>query len=194
MTFNPEMLHIYLTGGTQNTHHDSYEFLEVVEKAMQAGITAFEYQQDDDQMLTADGRLILARRLVELGDHYSVPVIINEDKKIAERVGADGIFLQAPANIKTDLFIGARCSSLAEIRKANDYSDLSYLAYNAKYVFPNAAKLTSLTRLPVLSPNNLSLDEMPEALKMGFAGLAVDISVIDVENIQKTIEKIKSFY
>lgn len=194
MTFNPEMLHIYLIGGTQNTHHDSYEFLEVVEKAMQAGITAFEYRQDDDRMLTADGRLILARRLVELGDHYSVPVIINGDQNMAEQVEATGIFLQQPANVKTDLFVGARCTSLAEVRAANAYSMLNYLGYDAKDVFPNAAKLSSLTRLPILSPSNLGLDEMQDALKMGFDGLAVDLSTIDVENIPDTIAKIKSFY
>lgn len=45
MNFNPKMLQIYLVGGTQDTHHDSYEFLAKVEEAMQAGITAFQYRE-----------------------------------------------------------------------------------------------------------------------------------------------------
>ena len=47
MNFNPKMLQIYLVGGTQDTHHDSYEFLAKVEEAMQAGITAFQYREKD---------------------------------------------------------------------------------------------------------------------------------------------------
>ena len=61
------MLQVYLVGGTQDTHHDSYEFLAKVEEAMQAGITAFQYREKDNSTMTADARLIMARRLVEMG-------------------------------------------------------------------------------------------------------------------------------
>ncbi|MCI2031477.1 thiamine phosphate synthase, partial [Limosilactobacillus sp.] len=127
MKFDPKMLQVYLVGGTQDTHHDSYEFLAKVEEAMNAGITAFQYREKDSSTMTDAAQLIMARRLVEMGERYSVPIFIDDDVQMALRVGADGVHVgqddeqihQVIKEAANKLMIGYSCNTDAEIKEAN---------------------------------------------------------------------------
>lgn len=212
MNFNPKMLQIYLVGGTQDTHHDSYEFLAKVEEAIQAGITAFQYREKDSSTMTADARLVMARRLVEMGNRYSIPVLIDDDVQMALRVGADGVHVgqddekieQVIKEAAGKLIIGYSCNTAAEVEKANQLSAIDYLGCGP--VFETTSKvdadpvlgLTKLKELnklsthPLVAIGGLSLENIPEVLKTGVAGLSMISLVLNSKNITETIEKIKT--
>ena len=211
MNFNPKMLQIYLVGGTQDTHHDSYEFLAKVEE-MQAGITAFQYREKDNSTMTADARLIMARRLVEMGKRYSIPVLIDDDVQMALRVGADGVHVgqddeqieQVIKEAAGKLIIGYSCNTAAEVEKANHLSAIDYLGCGP--VFETTSKidadpvlgptklkeLNKLSTHPLVAIGGLSLKNIPEVLKTGVAGLSMISLVLNSENITETVEEIKA--
>ena len=211
MNFNPKMLQIYLVGGTQDTHHDSYEFLAKVEEAMQAGITAFQYREKDSSTMTADARLIMARRLVELGQHYSVPIIIDDDIQMALRVGADGVHVgqddeRVIKEAAGKLIIGYSCNTATEIKAANQLTAIDYIGCGPVFKTTSKSdadpalgldklkKLNSLSTHPLVAIGGLSLENIPAVLKTGVSGLSMISLVLNSEDITETVTKIKSLY
>ncbi|MBB1062716.1 thiamine phosphate synthase [Limosilactobacillus fastidiosus] len=214
MKFNPQMLQIYLVGGTQDTHHDSYEFLDKVEEAMQAGITAFQYREKDSSTMTADARLIMARRLVEMGKRYSIPIFIDDDVEMALRVGADGVHVgqddeqihQVIEKANGKLMIGYSCNTPAEIKAANQIPEVDYIGCGP--VFETTSKqdadpalgltqlqnLTELSTHPLVAIGGINLDNMAAVLKTGVSGLSIISMVLDSQDITSTIQQIKQLY
>ena len=179
---------------------------------MQAGITAFQYREKDSSTMTADARLVMARRLVEMGNRYSIPVLIDDDVQMALRVGADGVHVgqddekieQVIKEAADKLIIGYSCNTAAEVEKANQLSAIDYLGCGP--VFETTSKddadpvlgLTKLKELnklsthPLVAIGGLSLESIPEVLKTGVAGLSMISLVLNSKNITETIEKIKT--
>lgn len=214
MKFDSKMLQVYLVGGTQDTHHDSYEFLEKVEEAMQAGITAFQYREKDSSTMTADARLIMARRLVEMGQRYSVPVLIDDDVQLALRVGADGVHVgqddeqinKVIAEAAGKLIIGYSCNTVDEVKAANQIPEIDYLGCGP--VFETSSKadadpalgLTKLKELnelsthPLVAIGGLTMDNIAEVLETGVSGLSMISLVLGSQDITKTVKNIKKLY
>lgn len=214
MKFNPQMLQIYLVGGTQDTHHDSYEFLDKVEEAMQAGITAFQYREKDSSTMTDDARLIMARRLVEMGTRYSIPIFIDDDVEMALRVGADGVHVgqddeqihQVIKKANGKLMIGYSCNTPTEIKLANQIPEVNYIGCGP--VFKTTSKkdadpalgLTQLQKLdelsthPLVAIGGITLDNMAAVLKTGVSGLSMISMVLGSQDITSTVKKIKQLY
>ncbi|WP_251575333.1 thiamine phosphate synthase [Limosilactobacillus agrestimuris] len=214
MKFNPQMLQIYLVGGTQDTHHDSYEFLDKVEEAMQAGITAFQYREKDSSTMTDDARLIMARRLVEMGTRYSIPIFIDDDVEMALRVGADGVHVgqddeqihQVIKKANGKLMIGYSCNTPTEIKLANQIPEVNYIGCGP--VFKTTSKkdadpalgLTQLQKLdelsthPLVAIGGITLDNMATVLKTGVSGLSMISMVLGSQDITSTVKKIKQLY
>lgn len=214
MKFNSQMLQVYLVGGTQDTHNDSYEFLTKVEEAMQAGITAFQYREKGTTTLTADGRLTMARRLVEMGKRYAVPILIDDDVQLALRVGADGIHVgQKDQKIEQvinqaggQLIIGYSCNTPAEIMKANQLTAVDYVGCGPVFETISKAdadpalglaKLTELNKMsqhPLVAIGGLSKDNLQDVLKTGVIGLSMISMVLGSDNITETVTAIKRLY
>lgn len=214
MKFKPTMLQVYLVGGTQDTHHDSYEFLDKVEEAMQAGITAFQYREKDSSTMTDDARLIMARRLVEMGKRYSVPVLIDDDVQMALRVGADGVHVgqgdeqigQVIKEAAGKLLIGYSCNTATEIKAANQLAAVNYIGCGP--VFKTQSKtdadpalglarlkeLNDLSTHPLVAIGGLTKANMAEVLKTGVSGLSMISMVLNSQNITATVKEIKNLY
>ena len=154
----------------------------------------------------------MARRLVEMGNRYSIPVLIDDDVQMALRVGADGVHVgqddekieQVIKEAADKLIIGYSCNTAAEVEKANQLSAIDYLGCGP--VFETTSKvdadpvlgLTKLKELnklsthPLVAIGGLSLENIPEVLKTGVAGLSMISLVLNSKNITETIEKIKT--
>lgn len=214
MDFNSKMLQVYLIGGTQDTHHDSYEFLEKVEGAMQAGITAFQYREKDKSTMTADARLIMARRLVEMGKRYSVPIFIDDDVQMALRVGADGVHVgQSDENIQKviddvagKLMIGYSCNTEEEIQAANRIGQIDYVGCGPVFATTSKAdadpalgldklkELNTLSKHPLVAIGGLTLNNMADVLKTGVSGLAMISMVLASDDVPTVVKQIKDLY
>lgn len=154
----------------------------------------------------------MARRLVEMGNRYSIPILIDDDVQMALRVGADGVHVgqddekieQVIKEVASKLIIGYSCNTAAEVEKANQLSAIDYLGCGpvfettSKVDADSALGLTKLKELnklsthPLVAIGGLSLENIPEVLKTGVAGLSMISLVLNSKNITETIEKIKA--
>ncbi|MCI1975356.1 MAG: thiamine phosphate synthase [Limosilactobacillus sp.] len=214
MKFDPKMLQVYLVGGTQDTHHDSYEFLAKVEEAMNAGITAFQYREKDSSTMTDAAQLIMARRLVEMGERYSVPIFIDDDVQMALRVGADGVHVgqddeqihQVIKEAANKLMIGYSCNTDAEIKEANQIPEVDYIGCGP--VFKTNSKpdadpalglnkleeLNSLSSHPLVAIGGLAQDNISEVLNTGVSGLSMISMILGSQDITATVKRIRQLY
>jgi thiamine-phosphate pyrophosphorylase len=81
------MLNVYFIMGTQN----SKEPLETLEKALQAGISCFQFREKGEGCLTGTAYEAFALSCQKLCKAYNVPFIVNDDIELALKIGADGI-------------------------------------------------------------------------------------------------------
>src|SRR5699024_834891 len=63
----------------------------VLEEALKAGITAFQYREKGEHALIGKEKVALGERLRELCDTYRVPFFVNDDLELALQLEADGI-------------------------------------------------------------------------------------------------------
>ncbi|MFD1065104.1 thiamine phosphate synthase [Oceanobacillus locisalsi] len=88
MTFNRNILRKYFIMGSQNCNRDPEA---VLQEALAAGITAFQFREKGSGSLQGEEKLQLGKRLREQCREYEVPFFVNDDIEIAEELEADGI-------------------------------------------------------------------------------------------------------
>lgn len=214
MQFNSTMLHVYLVGGTQDTNHDPKLFLQKVEQAMQAGITAFQYREKGSSTLTKTDRLKMALKLRQLCDRYHIPLLIDDDLELAFQSHADGIHVgQKDQRIqdvlhktKGQLIVGYSCNTPTEIVQANQLTNVDYIGTGP--VFPTQSKadadpaigldqLQKLNRLsshPLVAIGGINQDNMAITLQTGVTGLSVISLILDDKSPQRAVQRMRSLY
>lgn len=214
MKFDPSMLKVYLIGGTQDTHHDSYAYLEKVEEAMAAGITAFQYREKSEQEIQGEAKQVLGRRVVELGHKYHVPVFVDDDVDLALKIGADGIHVgqkdeaieKVIQTADDQLMIGYSCNTAEEIKKANSLGAVDYIGCGPVFETPSKAdadpvlgteklkELNDLSKHPLVAIGGLTEDNMADTLATGVAGLAMISMVMRSDHITQTVKDLLKLY
>ncbi len=67
--------------------------LDVLEAALQGGITCFQLREKGDHSLQGNEKYLFAKKCKELCQRYNVPFIINDDVELAIALNADGIHI-----------------------------------------------------------------------------------------------------
>src|SRR5690554_3218351 len=83
-----QQLRKYFIMGSQNCDRDP---VKVLQEAVSAGITAFQYREKGDGALTGKAKLELGKQLREICASHQVPFIVNDDIELVEPLSADGI-------------------------------------------------------------------------------------------------------
>jgi len=112
----------YFIMGTINCQHNP---LDVLETALQAGITMFQLREKGEHALKGEAYEQFARQCQRLCQHYNVPFIINDDVELALKLNADGIHVgQDDLNIDSfrsraiGKIIGVSVHTIAELEQA----------------------------------------------------------------------------
>ncbi|MGY4104577.1 thiamine phosphate synthase [Ignavigranum ruoffiae] len=89
---------IYLILGSQNfpkqtKNQQMRSFINCLDQAGQAGISYFQFRDKDHSQLTPPEREQLAREAQVICQHYQIPLIIDDDLDLMERIDADGIHI-----------------------------------------------------------------------------------------------------
>lgn len=136
-----EHLKVYFIAGSTNV---SDPLPEVLQKAIDGGITIFQYREKGDGALTGEAYVTLGKELKELCNKGGIPFIVNDDVELALALGADGVHIgQEDDNVLDvrqkigDRILGVSAHTLEEARKAlQDGAD--YLGVGP--VFPTSSK------------------------------------------------------
>lgn len=140
--------------------HDSARLVERVEPVLRAGATWLQYRNK-----TADAALRAeqARLLQPLCARYGVPLIINDDWRLAAAIGADGAHLGeedgeialARAALGQRAIVGASCYDRIGLAREAVAAGASYIAFGA--FFPSATKPEARVAAPALLEEAASL-------------------------------------
>ncbi|WP_076461293.1 thiamine phosphate synthase [Limosilactobacillus caccae] len=214
MKFNSQMLQVYLVGGSQDVNHDVDQFLAKVEQALEAGITAFQYREKGKSTLTMAQRVDLGLKLRELCTRYAVPLIVDDDYRLAQQINADGVHVgQGDTDIETvstavgeQMFIGYSCNTPAEIATANKLDDVDYIGCGPVFAtsskddadpaigIDQLAALNAKSQHPLVAIGGITEDNLQEVHDSGVAGIAVISMIFQSADLVKTIAKMKALY
>ncbi|MBE9590878.1 thiamine phosphate synthase [Moraxella sp. K127] len=145
--FDKSTLSVYFVAGTQDcTHRDEptpeQRLLAVLENALQAGITCYQFREKGDNALTCPDKIKkLALDCQALCRQYGVPFVINNDVHLCLDIGADGVHVgQTDMDIhdvarlcRGRAFVGLSHSSLDEIGVSVGHDLADYLAIGAVF-------------------------------------------------------------
>lgn len=205
--FSPEQLRAYFVCGSQDV--GSRDILTVVDSALQAGITAFQFRDKGRSQLSDSARLQLGRKLHQLCEAYQVPFIVDDNVDLALALKADGIHVgqhdqkiqQVLGRVQGKMFVGLSCSTLPEVEAANQLSGVAYLGSGP--VFPTSSKadadpviglngltrIVALSKVPVVAIGGITAEQLPAIAATGTRGTAVISLLAQRDNMGATVQE-----
>ncbi|MDE5557061.1 MAG: thiamine phosphate synthase [Ruminococcus sp.] len=194
MNFNKDVFSLYAI--TDRTHLNGKSLTEAVEQAIQGGVTCVQLREKN---ISFPEYVSIAKTIREVCNKYGIPLIINDDYRVAIASGADGVHVgaddMAVADIRNhvgdNFIIGATAKTIEQALKAqSDGAD--YLGVGA--VFPSPTKknairitpeiLTEICRsveIPVVAIGGINLENVHLIKDCGQSGIAV-VSALFAQN------------
>jgi len=179
---------------------DTAHLLAQVEAALTGGAAAVQYRDKSDDVARRHEQ---ASELVALCQRYRVPLIINDDLRLADLCGADGVHLgrddgsvaKARVILGPDKFIGASCYQNLESALAAQAEGADYIAFGSFY--PSSTKpqaeradiallLAARTSIhvPIVAIGGITPANAVALLDAGADGLAVLSALFDAPDIR----------
>lgn len=129
---------------TQTDGKSCDRVIEDVKAALKGGAVVIQYRDK-----TSSDKVSLARQLLQLCKHYSVPLLINDDAALAAEIGADGVHLgkhdgeiaMARNLLGPKAIIGVSCYDDINIA-LHAVADVDYVAFGR--FFPSNSKPLAL--------------------------------------------------
>ena len=183
---------------------------EVVELAIQGGARVVQYREKH----LPEGEMIKeGRRLRKVTQKYGVPLIVNDNLRVAEAVGADGVHLgqtdtplaQARQTLGTRKIIGISVSNLEQAIQAYqegaDYLGVGpvYLNKTVTAVKPDVTQATGLdlisqvkkvVEIPVIAIGGINRENAAQVLRAGADGIAIVWAVFASPDPKKAAEEL----
>ena len=179
---------------------DTARLLAQVEAALAGGVAAVQYR---DKSTDVARRHEQASELVTLCRRFGVPLIVNDDLRLADLADADGVHLgrddgslrEARIILGSKKFVGATCYQSVDLARAAQEAGADYVAFGSFFPSPTKpdAPRASLDLLraaraaiqvPIVAIGGITLDNGLTLVEAGADSLAVLSAVFDVPDIQ----------
>lgn len=192
---------------TDRTHLNGKNLADAVEKSIQGGVTCVQLREKDISLEEYIARVVEIR---EICHKYGIPLIINDDYKVALASGADGVHVgiedtavsEIRKHVGNNFIIGATAKTVEQAQKAQaDGAD--YLGVGAVFPSPtktNAIRITpeKLTEIcnsvsiPVVAIGGISLENLHTIKDCGQSGIAVVSALFAQEDIKLSAERLRA--
>ena len=178
---------------------DTERLLAQVEAALTGGVAAVQYR---DKSADVGRRHEQASELVALCRRFGIPLIVNDDLRLADLTDADGVHLgrddgslrEARIILGKNKFIGASCYQSLELALAAQAGGADYVAFGSFFASPTkpAAPRASvdllreaapLIQLPLVAIGGITLANAAQLLDGGADCLAVLSALFDAPDI-----------
>ena len=185
-----------ITPETADTEH----LLMQVEAALAGGVAAVQYRDKSGDVARRHEQ---ASELVALCHRFNVPLIVNDDLRLADLCDADGVHLgrddaslrEARIILGKDKFVGASCYQSLELALAAQAAGADYVAFGS--FFPSPTKPAAgragldllrdaapLIHVPLVAIGGITLTNAPQLLDAGADSLAVLSALFDAPDIR----------
>jgi len=179
---------------------DTERLLMQVEAALAGGVAAVQYRDKSGDVARRHEQ---ASELVALCHRFKVPLIVNDDLRLADLCDADGVHLgrddgslrEARIILGRDKFIGASCYQSLELAQAAQAAGADYVAFGSFYASPtkpaagraDAGLLREATQhihIPIVAIGGITLASAPPLLDAGADSLAVLSALFEAPDIR----------
>lgn len=180
-----------------------------VEQALLGGCRIIQYRE---KSLPYEAKLAHAEHLKALCDEHQAMLFINDDVKLAMRLGChvhlgqeDMPLARARDILGGDAIIGATCHNSLELAEKAVLDSADYLAFGAFFpspTKPNAiqAELATLSRakqlfdLPIVAIGGITLDNCTQVIENGADMIAVISALFAPSDIQQQSERFQQHF
>ncbi|AIZ61947.1 thiamine phosphate synthase [Bacillus sp. FSL R5-0432] len=203
-----QQLSVYFIMGTANSTRQP---LDVVNEAIQGGITMFQFREKGEKALQGEEKKQLARQIQALCQEANVPFIVNDDVQLAIDLDADGVHVgQEDTNAKDvrqrigNKILGVSTHNLDEVKQAmKDGAD--YVGMGP--VYPTETKkdtrsvqgvslITEVRRhglqIPIVGIGGITYDNAAPVIQAGADGVSIISAISQSADPKKAAEKLKS--
>ena len=207
MKFDRRQLMVYAV--TDRAWIGKMSLCEQVEAALKGGATMVQMREKSLTNDTVQDYLEEARSLRALTERYKVPLIIDDNIKLALLCGADGVHVgqndmdaaQARALLGSDKILGVTAKTVEQALKAQEQG-ADYLGSGA--VFGTSTKADALpmtmerlgeicrsVSIPVVAIGGICLKNIGKLKGSGAAGAAVVSGIFGAEDIDGTVRQMR---
>lgn len=207
MKFDRRQLMVYAV--TDRAWIGKMSLCEQVEAALKGGVTMVQMREKGLTNDTVQDYLEEARSLRALTERYKVPLIIDDNIKLALLCGADGVHVgqndmdaaQARALLGPDKILGVTAKTVEQALKAQEQG-ADYLGSGA--VFGTSTKADALpmtmerlgeicrsVSIPVVAIGGICLENIGKLKGSGAAGAAVVSGIFGAEDIEGTVRQMR---
>ncbi|MHB1187153.1 thiamine phosphate synthase [Thiobacillus sp.] len=189
---------------------DTERLLTQVEAALAGGVAAVQYRDKSDDIARRHEQ---ASELVVLCRRFKVPLIVNDDLRLADLCDADGVHLgrddgslkEARIILGKGKFIGASCYQSLELAQAAQAGGADYVAFGSFFPSPTKpqaarADLALLheaartLRVPIVAIGGIALTNAPQLLDAGADSLAVLSALFDAPDIRASARDLNQLF
>ncbi|NML71024.1 thiamine phosphate synthase [Chryseobacterium sp. RP-3-3] len=207
MSLNPFPYHLYLV--ISEADCKGRNFLQVAEQAILGGVDVIQLREKNS---STDSFLAKAQQLIELTDKYSIPLIINDNTEVAEKVNAAGIHVgnsdASPVYLRQQSLLSQKIigysieylSQLANEQTAvSDYLGISPVFRTdtktdtiTEWGLEGIKMIRKLTEKPLVAIGHIHLGNAKEVMNAGADCLAVVSAICSAEDPQKAAYQLKN--
>lgn len=207
------ILDLYFIAGSQNIPAGK-NLPQVLEEALQAGITCFQWREKGEKSLKEDQLAYkkLAKTCQCLCRDYNVPFIVNDDVDLAIELDADGIHVgqgdekieKVRERIGSEKIIGLTVDHLAHIRQAEMLSFVDYVGLGPVEKTPSKLDTAEAlgvegiqnimnqgVKIPVVAIGGINSKNALEVRQTGVDGLAFISVLSKSDQIKETLEQLR---
>ncbi len=204
MKFNKEMLTLYAV--TDRAWEGKQTLYEQIEDALRGGVTVLQLREKN---LSFDAFVVEAVKVKKICEKYGVPLIINDNVKVAVASGADGVHVgiedmpieEIRRIVPKNFIIGATAKTQEQARDAES-AGADYLGVGA--VFPSPTKqtalritveelrkITSSVNIPAVAIGGINGENALQIKNSGVCGIAVVSAIFAATDVYSATCELK---
>lgn len=188
---------------------DTSRLLQIVEAALRGGVASVQYREKTGDVALRHEQ---ASELLELCRSYHVPLIINDDLRLADLVDADGVHLgrddaslkEARLILGPEKIIGASCYQSLDLAQQAEAASADYVAFGSFYSSPTKPQAVraplqllhdaNKLSVPVVAIGGITLENAPMLIEAGADAIAVITALFDVADIEKAAQELNQLF
>ena len=189
---------------------DTGRLLAQVEAALAGGVAAVQYRDKSGDVARRHEQ---ASELTALCHRFGVPLIVNDDLRLADLCDADGVHLgrddaslrEARIILGKEKIIGASCYQSLELARSAQAAGADYVAFGSFFASPtkpaagraDAALLHDATQaihLPIVAIGGITLTNASALLDAGADSLAVLSALFDAADIRAAAHDLNQLF
>jgi thiamine-phosphate pyrophosphorylase len=188
---------------------DTARLLQMVEAALKGGVAAVQYREKTGDVALRHEQ---ASELLPLCRQYRVPLLINDDLRLADLTDADGVHLgredaglrEARLILGPEKIVGVSCYQRLDLAREAQAAGADYVAFGSFYPSPTKpqaprAPLRLLhdaagLKVPVVAIGGITAENAAEVIAAGADAIAVISALFDAPDIEAAARELNRLF